>query len=374
MEVRRRMTRSWIKRVRVDAGALDHPLARRVLDRLPGIPAERERDSAPGGMPLDFRGPAPDMEKDVLHLLSYRGGFLKPCPGTRRHICCGYQILNIAANCPLDCSYCILQAYFNTPGLRVFANIEEGAARVVAAVDAAPEKTFRVGTGEFTDSLALDPVVGWSDFLLPLFSKRKNAVLELKTKTTHIQRLLASPYRDRIIVSWSLNSPFIASREEHRAASLEKRLAAARRCQSEGFVVGFHFDPLIPHPGWKDAYLRTLDLMDRLIRPQGVIWISLGSFRFMPPLREIIRKRHPGTCVLDGEFVTGLDGKMRYFKPIRMELYGFMREMLEQWHPDAGLYLCMESDDVWQGSMGWSPGDSAGLRRFLDGRVADIFQ
>jgi spore photoproduct lyase len=113
--------------------------------------------------------------------------------------------------------------------------------------------------------------------------------------------------------------------------------------------------------------------MDKYIDPKGVVWVSLGSFRFMRELKAIIRRRHPSSCVLDGEFITGLDGKMRYFKPIRVELYTFMRESLEQWHKDLGPYLCMESNDVWEKSMGWSPNNSNGLRNYLDGRVREIF-
>jgi spore photoproduct lyase len=114
-------------------------------------------------------------------------------------------------------------------------------------------------------------------------------------------------------------------------------------------------------------------LLDKYIDPKGIIWISLGSLRFMPGLKPIIRRRHPNTCVLDGEFIMGLDGKMRYFKPIRMELYSYMRKNLEKWHSDSALYLCMESHDVWQKSMGWSPENSNGLRQYLDRRVVEIF-
>ncbi len=313
------------------------------------------------------------MGKDVLHFLSHKGEFLKPCPGTREYICCGYQILNVGTNCPLNCSYCILQYYFNNPHLRVHTNLKEELPRLLETIDSQPDTIFRVGTGEFTDSLALDPVARWTELLVPAFSKRKNAVLELKTKTTQINGLLALRERDRIIVSWSLNSPYICAREEHGAASIEKRLEAARKCQEEGFKIGFHFDPLVYHDGWKEQYARTLDLMAHYVDPNTIIWISFGSFRFMPGFKTVLRKRHPGTCILNGEFIMGLDGKMRYFKPMRIEMYAFMKEQLAKWHPDLGLYLCMESDEIWKKSMGWSPRENSGLRRYLDERVRRIF-
>ncbi|MEE4352110.1 MAG: radical SAM protein [Desulfatiglans sp.] len=311
--------------------------------------------------------------KETLHLLSHKGEFLKPCPGTREYICCGYQILNVATGCPLNCSYCILQSYFSYSDLAVFVNLEEAIDQVFRLIDGQPHRIFRIGTGEFTDSLALDPLVFWTDLLLSRFSKTKNAVLELKTKTINIGGLLSSQQRDRIIVSWSLNSPFIASREEHKAPSIRKRLEAARECQREGFVLSFHFDPILVHPNWRDEYRKTLEMMDKYIDPKGIIWISLGSFRFMPDLKNIIRRFHPKSSVLDGEFIVGLDGKCRYFRPIRVELYSYIRELLEAWSDDISLYLCMESDDVWRESMGWSPRNNQGLSDYLDSRVVEVF-
>ena len=359
------MANCHIKKTIVEEGARKSPLGRAILGRVPHASFDEPLDGTTKG----------NMGKDTLHLLSYKGEFLKPCPGTKEYICCGYQILNVATNCPLDCSYCILQSYFlHQPHLRIHVNLEENLAPILAFIDRDPGQIIRVGTGEFADSLALDSLTRWTDILMRPFSERKNAVLEFKTKTNQIDGLISSPYRDRIIVSWSLNSPLISATEEKGAATLKQRFEAARRCQEEGFVVSFHFDPLIPHKGWREGYLKTIDLMDRYLKPNGIIWISMGSLRFMPDLKPIIRKRHPGTAILDGEFITGLDGKTRYFKPIRIELYRFMRQNLEKWHSDLGLYLCMESDEIWGKSMGWSPGDSEGLRGFLDDRVVQIFK
>jgi spore photoproduct lyase len=360
-----------IQKLHIEADAASFPMTERVKENFKEAAAVRISKQGPGE--TDSAG-REAMDKKTLSLMSFRGEFLKPCPGTGEgYICCGYQILNIGTNCPLNCSYCILQAYINQPSLRVFANLPEHLPEIGTRIDKEPERIWRIGTGEFTDSLALDPIAGWHEWLLPFFSSRKNAVLELKSKTDNIRALIESPYRDRIIVSWSLNSPWIASHEEHLAPSLERRIKAASECQKAGFVIGFHFDPLITHTDWRDQYKRTLDLIDRYIAPRRLIWISLGAMRYMPKLKPIIQSRHKDSSVLNGEFVPGLDGKMRYFKPIRIELYGFLREIIKSWHPDPGLYLCMERPEVWLESMGWSPEDSDGLSSFLDDRVRKQF-
>ena len=93
----------------------------------------------------------------------------------------------------------------------------------------------------------------------------------------------------------------------------------------------------------------------------------------MPSLKKVIKSRFPRTHILDGEFVPGLDGKMRYIKPMRIEMYAFMEAKLAQWGAE-GIYLCMESSDVWQRSLGWSPGSSEGLSQYLDDRAEQLFQ
>jgi spore photoproduct lyase len=357
-----------IKTAVLEREAQKYPFAQRAVEQL--------RRSCPVTMDETFRQSTIDefdLDKRTLRLLSFPGQLLKPCPGTREYLCCGYQILNIGTNCPLDCSYCILQTYFNLPSLRVFVNVEQQLEALGETILNSGGKIFRIGTGEFTDSLALDPIVKWTQVLPSFAAKHANTVLEFKTKTVSIEGLLSSPHRDRIVVSWSLNSPSIAAEEEHGAPSIRKRLEAARTCQREGYTLGFHFDPLIEYPFWEEEYARTVDLLDRFIDPSKVIWISLGCLRFMPSLKGVIRKRFPESHILDGEFVAGLDGKMRYIKPVRIEMYGFMKERLAQWGIGKGLYLCMESRDVWHKAFGWAPVNSDGLSDYLDCRAVEMF-
>jgi len=66
--------------------------------------------------------------------------------------------------------------------------------------------------------------------------------------------------------------------------------------------------------------------------------------------------------------VRALDGKLRYFKDLRIEMYGHMRAWLNAAVPGALLYLCMESPRVWQAVFGRQYlGEE--LSRLLDGQV-----
>jgi spore photoproduct lyase len=357
-----------IRRLLLEREAKGDSIAQRIQTRLPAVPME---SVSPDDLALT--DDVDELDKQSLRMVHYGGEFLKPCPGTRRYICCGYQILHVGINCPMDCSYCFLQSYLNQPSLRIFSNLEENLDEIGNAIDSRPDRIFRIGTGEFTDSLALDYLTGWTDLLLPFTSSKKNCIFELKTKTTCIENLVRK--RDvgqRIVAAWSLNTPRVIAREERNTATLERRILAAQRCQRAGFAVAFHFDPLIHYPGWQEEYEEVIQLMERHIDPESIIWISIGSFRYMPALKRVIRRRFPETHVFNGEFVSGLDGKLRYFKPIRVEMYARVFERLRQWHHDLGIYLCMESGDVWGQSLGWSPKTSANLSRYLDKRVMKL--
>jgi spore photoproduct lyase len=359
-----------IKKIIIENDADTFSQSQSILNKLKEVAVERDTGWVPESADQTV---LTDMDKETLRLMAFKGEFLKPCPGTKEYICCGYQILNIGTNCPLNCSYCILQAYFNQPSLRVFVNLEHELNSIADYLDSQPEKIFRIGTGEFTDSLALDHICEWSSLLTSFVQKRKNVVLEFKTKTDNIQGLLSSPHRNKIIVSWSLNSLDISKQEDIGAPSIERRLKTAKKCQEEGFIVGFHFDPLVHYKGWKAGYLRTFELLDKYIDPKKVIWISMGCMRFIPALKQIIRKRHPNSHILDGEFINGADGKMRYFKPIRIEMYSFLKGCMDLWEKDPGLYLCMESSEIWLKSLEWTPDNSQGLSNYLDNRVLKKF-
>ena len=86
-------------------------------------------------------------------------------------------------------------------------------------------------------------------------------------------------------------------------------------------------------------------------------------------MKGIIQKRFPDSRIIYGEFITGLDGKMRYFKPLRIDLYRKMAKWIRELAPDVLIYLCMEDDEVWRKSLGFIPSDLGGLPQMLDKRA-----
>jgi spore photoproduct lyase len=250
----------------------------------------------------------------------------------------------------------------------VFTNMDDLLGEVGTRLGQAPGRLFRIGTGEISDSLALDDLTHYSRRLVPFFGRLSNGILELKTKSDRIANLECLDHRGHTVVSWSINSRRITREEELKTASFDERLAAARRCQDWGYKIGFHFDPLIHYEGWETDYQGAVEDIFRVVDASRVAWVSLGSLRFTPHLREIVRHRFPKSKIPYGEFVPGHHRKIRYFRPIREEMYARMRSWIREAAPQAFVYLCMENRAAWEHSGAVAP-DTAALSDQIDSLV-----
>jgi spore photoproduct lyase len=359
-----------LKEIYVDPSLEAHPVVQRIRHDFAHLPLTSRSDLDQVIQELASYSQDPwGKGKRLLMIRPYQGSVVKNCPGTMGHICCGYKIINVMTNCPMDCSYCILQVYLNNPCLTLYPEFKKIFREIDGVLDAHPRRIFRFGTGELGDSLTLDGIVGFARDAVPFFSTKRNAILELKTKATGVDHLLNLDHGERTVCSWSLNPPRIIAEEEHLTASLDERLRAARRCANAGYPLGFHFDPLISYQGWEEDYRRVVELLFEHIDPRRVIWVSLGALRCPPSLKRVVRERFPNSRLFSGELVPGADGKLRYLKPIRVQMYRRMVSWLRDCGEELFIYLCMERGDVWHEVFGSSPGSSEGLNKRFEARV-----
>lgn len=360
------MVDSMVRELFLDEAVKDHPWVKDIMKRLGMEHAKIVHDpSVLLNTVANTKDPV-SRGKQVLFLTRNKGPFLRACPGTKSYLCCGYQILHIGTYCTMDCGYCILQAYFHPPVLQFFVNREALFEELDGFLNSETLPFHRVGTGEFTDSLIWEPWTGLSRELVSRFGTQDRAVLELKTKTCEIEQLKEVKHNRKTVLAWSVNTPSVIRSEERRTSSLEARLKAASRCEAWGYPLGFHFDPLILYDGWEQDYRKLVKRLFNAVSAKNVVWVSLGSFRFMPSLKPIIQKRFPESKIVYGEFIPGLDGKMRYFKPLRIALYRRLVEMIRDVAPEITVYFCMEDEEVWEKALGFVPEKEKGLAVMLD--------
>ncbi len=306
-------------------------------------------------------------EKDTILIYRHNGKFLSSCPGSDGMVCCQYYVINFGVGCIYDCHYCYLQNFMNHPLIIMFGNIDDLLKEVKEKIEN-KKIHFRIGTGEYTDSLALDPLLEISPILINFFAKIENATLELKTKSKEVDHILDLNHNFHTVLAWSLNPQKIIDSIEPFTASLKERLESARKVQNAGYKLAFHFDPLIYYEDWETDYKELVDKVFDIINPDKIAWISLGTFRYSIGQKEVMQKRFLDDNLTKQELVKGNDNKYRYYKEIRYKMYKTIKEYIQSKDRNLFIYLCMETQYMWKKAYNFIPESSKNLDLLFEKR------
>lgn len=329
------------KQIYVEEAVADSPLAERAKVMFPKAQFLAWNGKDMVGSPSFSRR----NETLVIHREKY--DFLKPCPCSSGNAGCGYNLINLGFGCQFDCEYCFLQQYQNLHAVLLPANVADFLDKIdTAKFNKGPFDRPRIGSGEFTDSLVFDKLTRYSHDLVPFFRARPHLQFEFKTKSVCIEGLLEEGGAENVVVSWSVNAPQFMERVEHFTPSLTQRLAAAAQTARAGYRLGFHFDPVVPFDGWKEAYARAAEQIAQSVPVDKVAWISVGLLRFSRELKKAVENRFPDNTILDGEFLLEFDGKMRYPEVLRREAYAYFVPLLQKLFPKTVVYVCMEKAHI----------------------------
>lgn len=328
--------------VYIDAAVHDLPHTQRILSRLPDVQSEVLEDVS------WLKTTANYVDGKSIWLLTRQSGtilkplHLPPIDQPDRH----YMQVDFASNCPMDCTFCPLQETISAhPLMTIYTNVEEIVAHVTVKASKKPKTHFIINTGEHVDSLALDDILGVHEKIIPYFAFHTNVTLEVRTRTDNIDHLLDLPHRQRTILTWALNTPNFIATEEPHCATLDQRLAAAKRCIEAGYRVGFYLAPIIRHDGWEKHYADVIDRVLDTVPNQHIAWIGLETLHFTEGLKTIAAQRHRHTRIFYDEHVL-INKTFRYFKPIRREIYTHLRSAIHTRLPDLPVLLCHETSEM----------------------------
>ena len=304
--------------------------------------------------------PEEHLKGTTLYLRRHRGNQVGRCPGSRGHLCCNYHTIDLYAGCGLGCSYCIMKSYLNFSPVSVYVDPLPALRAVRELAARKSGEDLRIGTGEIGDSLLYDPLFRLSESFIRGLSDLGNVHFELKSKTDFVDHLLDIENKGNAVIGFSLNPQEITDREEGLSSPVQARIAAARRVVEAGYRTSFHFDPVFKQANWRDLYFPLIDALGGFGRG-AIAWISLGTFRYTPGLREKIADRP----YLYEEFVPSADRKYRYLQRVRVQIY---RELIERLLRVTGVtpYLCMESEAVWKRVYGGMPTAIPELKSVFD--------
>ena len=194
---------------------------------------------------------------------------------------------------------------------------------------------------------------GVLDAVIDFARANPNVILELKTKSANVNHLLRSDAPKNIVCTWSLNTPALIENEEHGTASLDKRLNAARKVADAGFLVGFHFHPIVHYDQWQQDYALVVEQLSSLFSPDEVALVSMGTLTYIKSVIREIRKRAIPTQILKMPMVDS-NGKLSYPDEIKLSLFSHVYNSFpENWQNNVFYYLCMESHDFWKPVFGY---------------------
>jgi spore photoproduct lyase len=209
----------------------------------------------------------------------------------------------------------------------LFVNYEDYFSAIEQQVAELGDKTGYFFSGYDCDSLALEPVSGFIDAILPTFEKLPQAVLELRTKSTQIRGLLAREPLDNVVAAFSLSPQNIIDAAEAKTPNLQKRLDAMVKLQDKGWRLGLRFDPLIYHENYRQSYAKLFQQVFARIDADQLHSVSLGGFRMPQGFFQNMVQLHPREALFAGP-LEEQDGMVAYQRELESQMMDECSESL----------------------------------------------
>ena len=196
-------------------------------------------------------------------------------------------------NCIYDCEYCFLQGKHMSAHYLLFINYEDFFLEIKKKLKINNSQKNYFFSGYDCDSLALDGITGFVDYFLPIFKKNKNAVLEIRTKSIQINKILKYKPFNNCVIAFSFTPENISKLVEHKVPSVKKRIDAMKKLVEKGWKIGLRFDPIVPACNFGKIYEELFKKIANSIPEKNIHSISFGMMRFPKKMfKKIIKENN----------------------------------------------------------------------------------
>ncbi len=208
-------------------------------------------------------------------------------------------------NCLYNCEYCFLQGMYQSGNLVVFTNesdfFDSIDQKLLRLED--PTKPMIVSISYNTDLLAMENIFPMVSRWIKFARKRKNLIIEIRTKSAFFHSIKNLKPSKNIILSWTLSPEEICNEFELGAPPLEKRLNAVSNALQVGWGVRLCFDPILLIKNWESIYNQFIDRVFSQIKTENLRDITLGVFRMNKDYFNRIRKRESKSVLYYMDYV-----------------------------------------------------------------------
>ena len=109
---------------------------------------------------------------------------------------------------------------------------------------------------------------------------------------------------------------------------------------------------MIYHEDWKNNYGELVDIITSTFTPDEVGIISIGTLRYQPEQRHMMRERFGlDSLVTQAEMFPSEGNKLRYDAHLRAEMLQFVYRRLKSKNEKWNAFFCMETPETWISSL-----------------------
>jgi spore photoproduct lyase len=242
-------------------------------------------------------------------------------------------------NCIYDCRYCFLQGMYRSAHYVLYVNFEDFATAITQHAEKHNSKKSYFYSGYDCDSLALEPISGFAEYFLPLFARHKDAVLELRTKSTQIRHFLHRDALDNVVIAYSFVPDMLSRQFEHKVADTERRISALQKLQVAGWPIALRFEPLIYHPHYIQLYQQLFEQLFSAIDASKLHSVSTGLFRMPDVYFKNLLKLYPKEPLLAAH-LDSQQGMVSYTAEQEKAIFEFCETELLKYIPTSTYYRC----------------------------------
>lgn len=275
----------------------------------------------------------------ALILAEKHKGFVLPVPegfgiGQKRNFYFSHMY-----NCIYDCRYCFLQGMFSSANYVLFVNYQDFSNEIENTIKKHQSDGLTFFSGYDCDSLALENVSHFMRFILPLFEKYPNTLIELRTKSVQLQPMMSLPVLKNCLVAYSLIPEAISKSLDKKTPSIKRRIEAMKILSQAGWKLGLRFDPLIHGRDWKVLYQGLIEHVFKEIPVDSIHSISFGALRFPKAMFKKIYSLYPDEVLFSGP-LNQSKGLVSYKSHIENEMIQFCRECVSKFVSEQIIFNC----------------------------------
>ena len=253
--------------------------------------------------------------------------------------------LNIVDGCMFRCAYCGFGRY-----IVFYLDVE----RLVEGLSDAFERYPRQRLYKYSNMTDLPPFEPELDIVRPLvelFAGEADRYLMLFTKSDNVDFLTDLKHGAHTIISWSITCDTASRLVDKRAASMDERIAAMAKMQSEGYPVRARLSPIVPVANWHDEYTELIERLFNQVKPDLVTLELLGWMTVDDLLAMFDRQ------LLDERAVRHAEAAREHLAEVRWgpftqetheEIYEFCIDAVHRLSPGTPVSVCHGTAATWE--------------------------